>query len=75
MQTITEIFLLCFKEVKEKEEERKRKEKYKKKKRKNEGEKEKERTGNKILVREKKKILVKKDQCNKSHSLIPLHSN
>lgn len=32
MQTITEIFLLCFKEVKEKEEERKRKEKYKKKK-------------------------------------------
>lgn len=51
-------------------EENKRKIKEKKKQMKGE----KKRTGKKILVCEKK-ILVKKDQCNKSHSLIPLHSN
>lgn len=75
MQTITEIFLLCFKEVKEKEEERKRKEKYKKKKEKMKGKKKRKGLVTRYWYVKKKTILVKKDQCNKSHSLIPLHSN
>lgn len=71
MQTITEIFLLCFKEVKEKEEERKRKRKEKIKN--NQKGKRKGPVTRYWYV--KNKNSCKKDQCNKSHSLIPLHSN
>lgn len=59
--------LALLRRSKRKEEERKRKEKKPNKWKE-------KRTDNKILICEKKN-LVKKDQCNKSHSLIPLHSN